>query len=136
MLCAVRNTVFAQERTRFLQCARQRFVNRSIPERRAPRPARQDGRRLSSWIVPHSENEDSLRERDARKHCARDVAGVNVSRVRHKAGSYSSRRRLCIRFGVFVNKSCQFGGIGGVEASSDCGKAKHTAEPRIKQASK
>jgi len=51
--------------------------------------------------------------------------------VRHKAGSYPSPRRLCIRFGVFVNESGQFGGTRGIEASSDCGKAKHTAEPRI-----
>ena len=80
--------------------------------------------------MPHSENENSLGKRDAPKHCAGDVAGVNVSRVRHKAGSCWSRRRLCISFGVLVNESGQFGGIGGIEASSDCGKAKHTAEPR------
>ena len=93
-------------------------------------------RRLSSRIMPHSENERPLRERNASKHCARDVAGITVSCMRHQAGSYSSRRRLCISFGVLVNESGQFGGIGGIEASSDCGKAKHTAEPRITQASK
>jgi hypothetical protein len=35
-----------------------------------------------------------------------------------------------------VNETGQFGGIGGIEASGDGGKAKHTAVPRITQASK
>ena len=75
MLLAVRERVLLEGRTLLTQFERQRRVNGHIAQGRAKRAFGQDGLVSTMRMVTDAEQQDSFRERDARKDRTRDGTG-------------------------------------------------------------
>src|SRR5215470_2676888 len=127
MLLLVRNGILLERRASFAQLERQSRINRNIAKRGTERAFGKDGLLGAVRVMANAQKQDFLRQRQSTKNGASDRAGIDEAGMGHETSAgLRLRGGLLILQTLFDQRGERFG-FGGIEVTSNGGKAQHTA---------
>src|SRR5579885_2252323 len=125
MFLCMSHRIFFETSALGFQFVSKRRINWCIAEWSSPRTFAKNRGILTTRKMPDSQNNHVLRNFNLAKNCTGDLAGVNISRVRHETSFHSLLILMCGLFGKLSNAVGEFLRVGRIKLAGNSGEAKH-----------